>query len=103
MPTVLNITGTESPYVAFGKDLFSVPAEEAWAVNFNGVYQYVKYGYVLQFDGKQNVGLYRLGDHKMETNLLGTAPELEAKMQRELQALVQQYMQRMLSDRLTVN
>lgn len=102
MPTVLNITGASQPYVAFGKDLFSVPAEESWAVNHNGIYQYMKYGYVLQFDGKRNVGLYRLGDHKMERNLLGSEPEIEMRMQRELEALIQQYMRRMLNDGLVV-
>lgn len=100
MPTVLGITGTRHPYVSFGKDLFSVPAEDTWAVNHNGIYQYVKYGFVLQFDGKRNVGLYRLGDHKMEHNLLGSFPEQEKMMQRELEALIQQYMQRMLRDGL---
>ena len=103
MPTVLGLTGTNRKYVAFGKDLFSTPAEEMWAVNYNGIYQYVKYGYVLQFDGKKNVGLFRLGDHKMERNLLGTNPEVEKKMQRELEALIQQYMQRMINDKLVAD
>ena len=102
MPTILGITGCSEGYVAFGKDLFSTQPEDSWAVNYNGLYQYVKYGYVLQFDGKKNVGLFRLGDHKMEKNLLGSDPELERKMQRELEALIQQYMQRMLNDGLTV-
>ncbi|MDE6682846.1 MAG: LTA synthase family protein, partial [Muribaculaceae bacterium] len=103
MPTILGLTGSRQGYVAFGKDLFTTPAEEDWAVNYNGLYQYVKYGYVLQFDGKKNVGLFQLGDHKMKRNLLGTNPELERKMQRELEALIQQYMQRMLNDGLTVD
>lgn len=103
MPTILGLTGSRQGYVAFGKDLFTTPAEEDWAVNYNGLYQYVKYGYVLQFDGKKSVALYRLGDHKMKRNLLGTNPELERKMQRELEALIQQYMQRMLNDGLTVD
>lgn len=103
MPTILNITGARQPYVAFGKDLLSTASEDGWAVNYNGMYQYVKYGYVLQFDGKKNVGLYRLGDHTMKNNLLGSDPECEAKMQRELEALIQQYMQRMINDGLVVD
>lgn len=101
MPTVLGVLGNRRDYVAFGKDLFATPAEEAWAVNYIGYYQYVKYGYVLQFDGKRSVGLYRIGDHKMERNLLGSDPETERRMELELKALIQQYMQRMTQDRLT--
>lgn len=103
MPTVLGILGNRKDYVAFGKDLFSTPAEEDWAVNYIGFYQYVKYGYVLQFDGKKSVGLYRLGDHKMERNLLGKDPATERKMEQELKALIQQYMKRMTEDRLTAS
>ena len=103
MPTILGLTGSRRKYVAFGKDLFSTAAEDSWAVNYNGVYQYVKYGYVLQFDGTKNVGFFRLGDHKMQHNLLGSNPELESKMQRELKALIQQYMQRMTEDRLSLD
>ncbi len=102
MPTILGRIGSQSDYVAFGKDLFATSPGDDWAVNYNGVYQYVKYGYVLQFDGKKPVGFYRLGDHKMEHNLLGSNPEMEKKMQRELEALIQQYMQRMLHDGLSV-
>lgn len=103
MPTVLNLVGCRKPYVAFGKDLFATDEAEGWAVNYNGVYQYVKYGLVLQFDGKNNVALYKLGDHKMEKNLLGKFPDREQQMQKELKAVIQQYMQRMLKDRLTAD
>ncbi len=103
MPTILGLTGSRQGYLAFGKDLFTTPAEEDWTVNYNGLYQYVKYGYVLQFDGKKSVGLYRLGDHKMKDNLIGTQPAVEKKMQLELEALIQQYIQRMLNDGLTVD
>lgn len=101
MPTVLGLVGSSKDYVAFGKDLFDTPADETWAFCYNGLYQYVKYGYVLQWDGKKRVGFYKAGDHKMEQNLLSLHPELEARMERELKAFIQQYMQRMLTDSLT--
>ncbi len=101
MPTVLGLVGADKDYVAFGKDLFTTLAEEGWAFSYNGVYQNVKYGYVLQWDGKKRVGLYKIDDHKMERNLLSTYPDIEAKMERELNAFIQQYMQHMVSDSLT--
>lgn len=101
MPTMLNYLGYDRPYVSFGIDLFNTPAADTWAVNdINGVYQYVKYGHVLQFDGTKTIGVYDIDDHLMERNLVGKTG-VEKKMEAELKAIVQSYMDRMLSDRLT--
>lgn len=101
MPTMLNYLGYDEPYVAFGCDLFSTPAEQTWAVNYlNGVYQYCKYGYVLQWDGKKTIGVYRLTDYTMKQNLVGKVKEQE-RMEREVKAIIQSYMDRMTGDRLT--
>ena len=49
MPTILGYLGYDQPYLGFGIDLLKTPAEDTWAVNYlNGIYQYVKYGYVLR-------------------------------------------------------
>ena len=107
MPTMLNYLGYDKPYIAFGCDILNTPQEEQWAVNYiNGVYQYVKGNYVLQFDGQKSVGLYSIDDHLMSRNLLGEPGEATAEaakaMERELKAIIQSYMDRMLNDRLTV-
>jgi hypothetical protein len=69
-------------------------------VNYlNGIYQYVKYGYVLQFDGQQTKAVYRLDDRLMKNNLKGKT-DVETKMERELKAIIQQYMERMKHNRL---
>lgn len=100
MPTLLNYLGYDEPYLAFGFDLFNTPAEETWAVNYlNGVYQYVKFGYVLQFDGKKTIGVYKLTDYTMKHNLLGKVKE-QPQMERELKAIIQSYMDRMINDNL---
>jgi len=76
------------------------PAEKTFAVNYlNGVYQYVKYGYVLQFDGQQTKAVFRLDDRLMKHNLIGKVKE-QAQMERELKALIWQYMYRMENDLL---
>jgi phosphoglycerol transferase MdoB-like AlkP superfamily enzyme len=100
MPTILEHLGYDKPYLSFGIDLLSTPAEQTWAVNYlNGIYQYVKYGYVLQFDGEKTRAIYSLDDRLMKRNLLGTVPE-QTIMERELKAIIQQYMVRMTEDRL---
>ena len=100
MPTILGYLGYDQPYMGFGIDLLNTLAEDTWAVNYlNGIYQYVKYGYVLQFDGQNTKAIYRLDDSLMKQNLLGKVPE-QQQMELELKAIIQQYMERMSQNRL---
>ena len=100
MPTVLNYLGYCQPYVSFGKDLLTTPADETWAVNYlNGIYQYVKYAHVLQFDGTRTLAVYALSDRLMQHNLVGRF-DRQQQMERELKAIIQQYMERMTQNRL---
>lgn len=108
LPTVLGLLGYQKPYFAFGIDLLNTPAEDTWAVNYlNGIYQYVRYGYVLQFDGQRTTAAYALSDSLMQHNLLhetltdsDSARFTLTKMERQLKAIIQQYMERMKQDRL---
>ena len=100
LPTILGLLGYSKTYLAFGIDVLNTPAEDTWAVNYlNGIYQYVKYGYVLQFDGQQTKAVYKLEDRLMKNNLKGKT-DVETKMERELEAIIQQYMERMKHNRL---
>ena len=100
LPTVLSILDYSKPFLSFGCDLMTTPMEETYAVNYlNGVYQYVKYGYVLQFDGKQTKAVYALDDLLMKHNLKGKVKQ-QAQMEREVKAIIQQYMYRMVNDKL---
>ena len=59
----------QKPYFAIGIDVLNTPAEDTWAVNYlNGVYQYVKHGHVMQFDGQKVIGYYSLNDSLMKKN-----------------------------------
>ena len=112
LPTVLGKLGYSKSYFGFGIDVLNTPKEETWAVNYmNGIYQYVKNGYVLQFDGTKSKGLYSLQDSLMQHNLLEesavrtdsslfTLHSSLPKMETELKAIIQQYMERMTQDRL---
>ena len=100
MPTILGHLGYDEPYLSFGIDLLHTPADQTWAVNYlNGIYQYVKYGYVIQFDGRETRAIYALDDTLMKHNLIGKVP-VQQQMERELKAIIQQYMERMTENRL---
>ena len=100
LPTVMGLTGCDEPFVAFGIDLLNTAPDDTWAVNYlNGIYQYVKHGHVLQFDGERTRAVYALTDSLMEHNLVGRVSQQD-QMERELKAIIQQYMTRMTQDRL---
>ena len=103
LPTVMGMLHYQKPYFGFGIDVLNTPAEDTWAVNYlNGIYQYVKHGHVLQFDGTQTKAIYALNDSLMKQNLIGKVPQ-QPQMERELKAIIQQYMTRMTQDKLSVN
>ena len=100
LPTLMGRLHYPKPYFAFGIDVLNTPAEQTWAVNYmNGFYQYVKHGHVIQFDGQKTTAVYALTDSLMQNNLVNQLPE-QPQMEREVKAIVQQYMERMTQDRL---
>ena len=100
LPTVLGMLGYQKPYLGFGIDVLNTPASDTWAVNYlNGIYQYVRYGYVLQFDGTKTKAVYSLSDRLMQLDLKGRVAQ-QPQMERELKAIIQQYMMRMTQNRL---
>ena len=102
LPTVMGMLHYPKPFFAFGIDVLKTPAEDTWAVNYlNGTYQYVKHNLVLQFDGQNTIGVYALTDSLMHDNLKGRMSQ-QPQMERELKAIIQQYMQRMTEDELRV-
>ncbi len=107
LPTLMGMLNYPKPYFGFGIDVLNTEKEDTWAVNYlNGIYQYVKHGYVLQFDGERTKAMYELNDSLMEKNVIKELEnykikELKEEMEQEVKAIVQQYMERMTEDRLT--
>ena len=107
LPTVMGLLHYDKPYFGFGIDLFNTAADDTWAVNYlNGIYQYVKHGHVLQFDGERTTAVYSLQDSLMQNNLLNDNSQFSIlhsqfqEMEHEVKAIIQQYMERMTQDRL---
>lgn len=105
MPTILNLLGYDKTYLAFGKDLIHTEADKTWAVNQeNGVYQFIKGDYVVQMtEDTQIKGVYDFKkDWMLKNNLTGKIGKKEQELQQELKAIIQDYMIRMVEDKLTV-
>ena len=95
MPTILGLLGYDFPYVAFGNDLTRTSSEESFAVSCNnGIYQFFKDGYLLQFDGQEIVGLYDYVSDKMLQENLVSKIDFSENLE-VLKSVIQQYMERM--------
>jgi phosphoglycerol transferase MdoB-like AlkP superfamily enzyme len=103
MPSVLGYLHYPKPYVAFGRDYFR---EKTKPVAFNykdNTYQLFEDQYVLVFDGTRSIGLYDYqNDRLMEENLVERNGAIVETMERKVKAVIQQYNNRMIEDRLTV-
>lgn len=104
MPTVLSYLGYDKKYMGFGIDLLTTPAEDTWAVNYlNGIYQYIKGDYLLQWDGNKTKALYRFRtDLLLKDNVANKEPKVREAMERQVKAIIQSYMERMTQNELVV-
>lgn len=104
MPSVLGFLNYDKPYIAWGRDVLTQYDTTKYVVNYNNpLYQIMKGGYMLQFDGQKEVNFYNLRkDPMLTTNLKGKMPKLEKDMEQHLKAQVQQYLVRMVENRLTM-
>jgi hypothetical protein len=102
MPTVLGYLHFDKPYVAFGRDVFNNHTTP-FAFNYkDNAYQLFEGDHLLQFDGTRSVGLYNFKTDKLTRhNLLDSLPAVRQPMEQKIKAIIQQYNNRMIEDRLT--
>lgn len=103
-PTILSYLGVNKSFLSFGKDLRTTPKEDRFAINFkDGVYQYFNNDTLAYYDGKIITGLFDLrNDPMLEKNLVDESLATKENMTKRVRAYLQQYNNRMIEDRLTV-
>ncbi len=102
MPTVLGYLNYPKPYVAFGNDLFD-PKSQRFVINYlEDSYQFLTGDLAFYFTGDKLTGIYnRKSDPYLLENLLGRFSfENEQKL---FKAVVQQFNNRMVLNRLVVD
>jgi phosphoglycerol transferase MdoB-like AlkP superfamily enzyme len=103
LPGVLGYLHYNKPYVAFGRDVFR---ESSTPLAFNykdNIYQLFDDDLLLVFDGSRTLGLYDFKKDKLQQeNLMDELPDRVQQMERTIKAVVQQYNNRMIEDRLTI-
>jgi phosphoglycerol transferase MdoB-like AlkP superfamily enzyme len=101
MPSILGYLSYPKPYVAFGNNLFDKSAKR-FAINYiEESYQFLTGDYAFYFSDNKITGIYnRVSDPYLTKNLLGSVDFSKDVML--YKAIVQQFNNRMVEDRLTV-
>jgi len=103
VPTLLSYMGYDKDYIAFGSDMMDRSSQHFSVHYVSGIYTLIKGGYVLEFNGSQSLSLCEVfADGTSKQNLLKSLPEVGSKMEEFLKAYIQQYNNRMIENRLSV-
>lgn len=103
LPTALNMVGYTGKFIAFGNDMFDEDGDH-FAINYEGSsYQLTMGDYLLQFNGKKSTALYNIHEQYMETNLLGTLPKIQARLETKAKAFIQEYNRRLIDNEMVLN
>ena len=102
LPSILSYLHYSGNYSAFGNSIFTIEKNN-FAVNYmNNSYQFITDDFVLQFDGERTTGLYEYkNDLLLNHNLVSTKTNEAKRMELKLKAIIQQYQQAMLHNKLT--
>jgi phosphoglycerol transferase MdoB-like AlkP superfamily enzyme len=103
MPSILSILGYDKKYIAFGNSIFN--KEDNYAIQYiGGLFQVLDKDYLLQFDGNNTTGFFNIKeDYFMKTNLVNQNLEIQKKYEQRIKAFLQEYSNRMLDNKLTIN
>ena len=105
-PSLLSLLNYQKPYFSFGKDVFNT---DSTFVNYvfndrNGLSMYYLDSLMIEYSGNKLIGIYEFrNDFSLKHNLLSQKkrfPQLPF-MQRQIEAILQQYVIRMKQNRLT--
>jgi phosphoglycerol transferase MdoB-like AlkP superfamily enzyme len=103
LPSVLGYLKFDEPFVAYGRNIFSSTGEPCAFQYKDNAYQLIQGNYLLLFDGKRSLALYAYTtDRLLRENLLTIHPDIAIEMERKIKGVIQQYNNRLIEDRMTV-
>jgi phosphoglycerol transferase MdoB-like AlkP superfamily enzyme len=103
MPTVLSYLNYDRSYLAFGHDLLDSTAVCHAMMYPKPVFQYFEGTYMYQFDEEKFIAIYDfVNDIQLKNNLINDI-SVPADVERKVKSRIQQYIERMIDNRLTVD
>lgn len=104
LPSVMDYLGYDKPYVAYGSSLFDTTAPHFSVHYISGLYGLIKDNHYIEFDGDRVTSLYDLrGDPLLKNNLVTSDKVTRDKASEFLKAYIQQYNNRIIENRLTLD
>lgn len=102
MPSVLGYLNYDKPYVGFGNNVFD-STSTSFAFNYrDDIYNLYEGEFLLLFDGKRTVSLYNfVNDTMLQQDIKKANRAVAENMERKIKAIIQQYNNRMVADKLT--
>ncbi|MCS6972975.1 MAG: sulfatase-like hydrolase/transferase [Cyclobacteriaceae bacterium] len=101
MPSVLGYLGYNQPYLAFGRNVFSATATP-FSFSYRDGYNYFEGEWLLHFDGRATGALYHFASDRMLNNDVKDEQfDRTRQMEAKIKAIIQQYNNRLLDNRLT--
>jgi phosphoglycerol transferase MdoB-like AlkP superfamily enzyme len=103
MPSVLDFLGYDNDFIAFGSSVFDT-AGSHFAISYaNGIYQLIKDDYLYQFNGENDVALFNIRNDKfLSRNILTKENAVANEMNMFTKAVVQQFNNRVIHDKLII-
>jgi phosphoglycerol transferase MdoB-like AlkP superfamily enzyme len=102
-PSIIDFLGIEDSLLAFGTSAFDSSTTSFSISYINGIYQLIDSNYCLQFDGEKTLGLFNWKkDQLLQNNLIESEKELRILLENKIKAIIQQYNNRLIENRLMV-
>lgn len=104
MPTVLSYLNYQKPYFSFGTNALDSTQNNFLVNNIGSGYNFYMNDYFMNYDNDEVKSLYNLKkDPLLNNNLLGVQRSVQDSMVKSLRAFIQQYNNRMIHNKLTVD
>jgi len=104
MPTILDMLHYPKPFIAFGGSLLRDTEPRFNLSYLNGNYQLIQDGYVLQTDYSVSEALYNFQyDSLLTKDLSKHKKDVVAEKDKLLKAIIQQYNNRLIENKLSIN
>ena len=102
MPTVVDMLGINEKTLAFGKSVIN-PANPEYHISYgSSAYQLIKDKYYIRYDGTKLEVFDRLADPELKNDLAESDAKAYQPQLNFLKAIIQQYNNRMIENRLTI-
>ena len=102
-PTILDMIGYKKPFRSWGRSLLDKKTSEPFVINSTGnLYQFMKGNYICTFDGKGATGFYDKNDKALQHNLIQQRNPAMNALELNCKAFIQDYMDRVVDQKLYV-